>query len=109
MELKQIIVPIVLFVCITYGFSVLVGAVVRILVIRDGASDALVASIVEGEARARRFGALQWGLNLVCLAIAFAVIELARLPAFSAGALALVLGALGVANLGHFALVRRLT
>ena len=73
MELKQIIVPLALFVCITYAFRVLVDAVMRYRMLREPGTEDLLRSILQGEQAERRLSSLRWGLLATFLAIAFAI------------------------------------
>lgn len=70
---RQILVPIVLFLCVTYAFRAAVDAVVRYRMLKEGISQDLLSSILTGEQEQRRMGALRWGIFLVAIGIAVAI------------------------------------
>lgn len=101
-------VPIVLFVCVTYGFTyavrVIVEARMRSLLARSGASEDLLRSILVGEQQQRRLSSLRWGLALVAVGIGFGLIQGLGWTEITPGAVAVLAGAVGLGQLAFFAL-----
>jgi hypothetical protein len=103
---KGILVPIALFLCVTYGVKLLIDARMRWLMMHAGTEEQLRA-LLAGEAQARTFAALRWGVVLVALGVAFGLIHLIGWREVTPGAIALLAGATGLGNLAYFALARR--
>ena len=89
----EILIPITLFVCITYAIKSVVDARVRRQLVGSNVSQELVQSIIEGDELRRRHASLRWGIVLVALAIALAVIEGMDWREVTPGVVALLLGA----------------
>lgn len=106
MELKQIIVPLALFICITYAFRVLVDAIMRYRMLREPGTEDLLRSILQGEQAERRLSSLRWGLLATFLATGFAIIDLIGLREVTPGAIGILLAATGLSQLLYFALTR---
>ena len=105
------LVAISLFVCVTYGFTYLVKALLdaraRSLLTRDGASDPdALRALLAAEERQRRFGVLRWGIGLVAIAVGFALIEMFGWRDVTPGAIAVLAGALGLGQLALYFLSR---
>ena len=101
-------VPICLFAAIAYSIKAVVDARVRKqLVASNGAPD-LVRSILEGDEANRRLSSLRWGITLVALSIGFAIVEAAGWREITPGVIAVLVGAVGIGNLGSFAAARKL-
>jgi hypothetical protein len=98
MELKQIIVPLALFVCITYAFRVLVDAIMRYRMLREPGTEDLLRSILQGEQAERRLSSLRWGLLATFLATGFAIIDLLGLHEVTPGAIGILLAATGLSH-----------
>lgn len=102
------LIPITLFVCLTYSFVYLVKAVVdarmRSLLARSGASDELLRSILAGEEQERRLTSLRWGVSLVAIALGFILIQLLGVNDVTPGAIAILAGAIGAGQLVFFVL-----
>ena len=107
MELKQIIVPLALFVCITYTVKIIMDARVRRRLVESSASESLVRSLIEADELSRRTSAMKWGLVLTAIGGAFGVIELLKLEADRAGTFGLVFFAAGVGLLAYHVLAQR--
>lgn len=101
-------VPIVLFLCVTYGFVYVVKALVdarmRFLLARSGTSVELIRAIVQGEEQQRRRNSLRWGLILASIGIGFGLIEAFGWREINAGVVAMLAGFTGLGNLAFFAL-----
>ena len=103
-----LLVPITLFAAIAYSIKAVVDARVRKqLVASNGAPD-LVRSILEGDESNRRLSSLRWGITLVALAVGFGIVEAAGWQDISPGVIAVLVGAVGIGNLGSFAASRKL-
>jgi hypothetical protein len=102
------IIPVTLFVCIAYAIKVTVDARVRRKMIDSNGSQELMQSIVAGDEASRRHASLRWGIVLVCLAVAFGVIQSFGRHEINPGDIALLLGATGVGNLVYYAIARKL-
>ena len=105
------VVPIALFLCVTYGFTyaikALVDARMRSLLARSGTSEELIRAIIHAEDLQRRRAALRWGIILVALALAFGSIQAFGWSEITPGVIALLAGATGLGNLAFFALAPR--
>lgn len=104
----ELLIPITLFICITYTIKATVDAFVRHRIVQARGSEDMVRSLLEGEAHRRRQASLHWGSVLVALALAFGAIELTGIRDITPGAIALLLGATGLGNLAYYLLVRKL-
>jgi uncharacterized protein DUF6249 len=92
-------IPIVLFVCITYVIKAMLDARTRGKLIAANGSEELIRSLVQNEEQQRRHASIRWGVVLVCLAVGFALIEYFGWDDVTPGAVAVLLGATGVGNL----------
>jgi hypothetical protein len=104
----DLLIPITLFVCLTYAIKTVVDAYTRRRIIESRGSEELVRSLLEGEATRRRLASLHWGSVLVALAAGFGLVELVDASRVTPGVIALLLGATGVGNLAYYLLERRL-
>lgn len=102
------LIPIAAFVCIAYAIKAVVDARVRRQMVESNGSEALVQSILEGEELRRRHGSLRWGIVLVALAGGFAIVQGSGWTEPNAGAIAVLLGAVGLGNLAYYLASRRL-
>ena len=106
MDLKHTLVPIALFVCITYAFRVIIDAIMRYRMLREPGTEDLLRSMLQGEQRERRLASLRWGLLASAWAIGFAIIEAIGWNEITAGAVAILLAATGLGHLGYYRLSR---
>lgn len=104
----EVLIPITLFVCITYAIKTVVDARLRRQIFDANGSQELVRSLLEGDELRRRHSALRWGITLVALAIGFVVIETVGWREITPGAIAVLLGATGLGNLAYYAVSRKL-
>jgi hypothetical protein len=106
------VVPIALFLCVTYGFTyaikALLDARMRSLLARSGTSEELIRAIIQAEDLQRRRASLRWGIILVGLALAFGLIQAFGWNEITPGVVALLAGATGLGNLAFFVLAPRL-
>jgi hypothetical protein len=103
----ELLIPISLFVCITYAIKAVVDARVRQKMVDSNGSQDLVRSMLEGEELRRRHGSLRWGVTLVALAIGFALVDVAGWQEITPGVIAILLGATGLGNLAYYAIARK--
>lgn len=103
---KGIVVPLALFLCVTYGLKLLVDARMRYLFFKGDSPDT-VRELIRGEERMRRMASLRWGVILLALAAGFALVRMFDLHEVSPASLALMLGAAGAGNIASFLLARR--
>ncbi len=104
----EILIPIVLFLCITYAIKAVVDARTRKQMIQTNGSQDLVRSMLEGEEIQRRHSSLRWGVTLVTLAMGFAWVQAAGWTEVNPGVIAVLVGAVGVGNLAYYLMARKL-
>jgi hypothetical protein len=108
----ELVIPVVLFVCITFGITytvrLLVGARVRIKMLQTCSSTELIQSIVQSEEHLRRMASLRWGIVLTFEAIGFGLIQVAGWNTITPGVVALLVGSFGLGSLIYFLVARRL-
>jgi hypothetical protein len=102
------LIPITLFICITYTIKALLDSRTRAKLIASNGSEELIRSLVQNEEQQRRHASVRWGVVLVSLAIGFALIEFFGWDEVTPGAIAVLLGATGVGNLVSFYISRSL-
>ena len=103
-----ILVPIALFICITYAIKAVVDARVRKQLVSSNGSPELVQSIMASDESNRRLSSLRWGITMVALAIGFGIVQGAGWTEVNPGVIALLIGSLGIGNLACYALSRKL-
>lgn len=106
MDLQHVIVPVCLFVCITYAFRVVVDAIMRYRMLREPGTEDLLRSMLQGEQTDRRLASLRWGLLGTALAIGFGIISAARIEGVTPAAIAILLAGTGLSQLLYFAITR---
>lgn len=104
----DILIPIVLFICITYAIKVVVDARVRGRMMAAGGSEELVNSIMREEEQRRRHSSLRWGIVLLSVGVGFGLIQWFGWQEVTAGMVAVLARATGFGNLAFFAIARRL-
>ena len=104
----EFMIPITLFICITYAIKAVVDARVRKQLVASNVSQELIQSIVEADELRRRHATLRWGAIYIALAFGFGLMEALNLRDFTPGVLAILLGATGIGNLVAYALSRKL-
>jgi hypothetical protein len=102
----EVLIPITLFLCVTYAIKALLDARTRAKLIATNGSEELIRSLVQNEEQQRRHASVRWGVVLVCLAVGFALIEFFGWDEITPGAIAVLLGATGVGNLVSFYIAR---
>jgi len=103
-----ILIPIVLFVCVTYAIKVCVDAMVRRRMLEAGGSAELVNSVLRDEELRRRHSSLRWGIVLLSVALGFGLIQWFGWQEVTPGLVAVLAGATGLGNLVFFAVSRKL-
>jgi hypothetical protein len=110
--MEHTLVPVALFVCvtfcITYAIKLLVNARVRIKMLQACDSRELIESIVRGEDHLGRMSSLRWGLVLALEGLGFGIIQMAGWTTITAGVVAVLLGAFGLGSLIYFVAAQRL-
>ncbi|MEI7035979.1 DUF6249 domain-containing protein [Fulvimonas yonginensis] len=104
----EILIPITLFVCITYAIKVVVDARVRRQMVAVGGSEELVRSVLQSEELRRRHSSLHWGVVLVALGAGFGLIQAFGWQDLTPGLVAVLAIATGLGNLVFYAIARRL-
>lgn len=104
---KQIVVPVALFLCITYAFKAVLDAVGRYRTLKEGISEGLLAEQLRHEARERRLTALRWGIFLIAIGLAFALLEALDWTRPTAGSVALLAVFWGAGHLIYYRLALR--
>ena len=104
----ELLIPISLFAAIAYSIKAVVDARVRKQLVSSNGAPDLVRSILEGDEVNRRLSSLRWGITLVALSIGFAIVEAAGWREITPGVIAVLVGAVGIGNLGSFAAARKL-
>ena len=102
------LIPVTLFLCITYSIKAVVDARVRKQMVASNGDPSLVRGILEGEEAARRLSSLRWGITMLALALGFGIVEGRGWEEITPGAIAVLVGALGLGNLVFFAVSRKL-
>lgn len=103
-----ILIPISLFVCITYAIKVCVDAMVRRRMLEAGGTAELVDSVLRDEELRRRHSSLRWGIVLLSVALGFGLIQWFGWQEVTPGLVAVLAGATGLGNLVFFAVSRKL-
>ncbi|HEY0505749.1 MAG TPA: hypothetical protein VGD42_19870 [Lysobacter sp.] len=104
----EILIPITLFICITYAIKVVVDARTRAKLIAGNGSEELIRTMVQAEAQQRRHASLRWGILLLALGIGFGMIESFGWREVTPGVVAVLLGVTGVGNLLSYIAARKL-
>jgi hypothetical protein len=107
MNLGELI-PITLFICITYAIKVVVDARVRRQMVTVGGSEELVRSVLQSEELRRRHSSLHWGVVLVALGIGFGLIQAFGWRDLTPGMVGVLAAVTGLGNLVFYAIARRL-
>lgn len=102
-----LLIPISLFIAIAYSIKAVVDARVRKQLVSSNGSPELVRNILQGDETNRRLSSLRWGITMVALALAFGIVEAAGWTDITPGVIAVLVGAIGLGNLGFYALSRK--
>jgi hypothetical protein len=104
----DILIPITLFLCVTYAIKALLDARTRAKLIAANGTEDMIRSLVQNEEQQRRHTSLRWGIVLTSLAVGFGLIEFFGWDDVTPGAIALLLGATGIGNLAFYSIARNL-
>jgi hypothetical protein len=104
----DLLIPLAGIVAIAYSIKTVVEAYSRRRIAEAVGSEALLRELLQGEAERRRHASLHWGCVMTALALGFGLVQATGSDHVSAGAVALLLGATGLGNLGYYLLARRL-
>jgi len=107
MDLQHTLVPIALFVCVTYAFKAVLDAIMRYRLLHEPGTEELLHALLAGEAEERRTASLRWGILLVALAIGFGVVQAFGWTEATPGAIGVLAGSFGLGHLLFHALTRR--
>lgn len=103
----QELIPITLFICVAQAISALADARARSRLAAPHIAEDVIHALVRLEEKRRLLSGLRWGVSLLCLGVAFAVLELLGARELSFGAAAALVGSAGMGQLvGHW-LTRR--
>jgi hypothetical protein len=104
---KNIVVPALLFFCVTYAFKLLIDARLRVLLMR-AASPETVTALLAGEQQLRQAETLRGGLSMLGLAAGLALVAVCDWPPISAATFAVLLAGVGSAQIAaHWLLKAR--
>lgn len=104
----EVLIPITLFICITYAIKAIVDARLRGKLLSSGSSEELVRTLMQNDEAQRRHAAVRWGILMLALALGFALIEVFGWDRVTPGVIALLLTVTGIGNLVSYAVSRRL-
>lgn len=105
---NRIILPIVIFLCVTYAFKLVVDAYARRKLLESANSPEMIRTAMENEDVRRRQSSLRWGVILVALAVGFELLDVLNLRDTTPSMFAVLLGVTGLGNLIYFFFSRRL-
>lgn len=106
-DILSLMIPIVGFICLVAIVRAVVDGRLRRRLAETHASEELVRAITEADEANRKQGAQKWGLVLIMLGIALALIDVFDLGSQDPGAYGLLLAASGLGLLLHHLLQRR--
>ena len=101
------LIPITLFVCIVVAIKVVVDARVRRRIAETNPSEEAMKAMIAADAVSRKVSALQWGLVLTMVGIAFGIIDGANLSSDAPGAWGILFAAAGVGMLAYHGIANR--
>lgn len=103
---KNIVVPALLFFCVTYAFKLLIDARLRYLLLRAESAET-VSALLAGEQRLRQAETLRGGLSMLGLAAGLALVAAFDWAPLSAATFAVLLAGVGLAQVASHWLLRR--
>lgn len=106
-DILSLMIPIVGFICLVAIVRAVVDGRLRRRLAETHASEELVRAIIEADEANRKQSAQKWGLVLIMLGIALALIDMFELGSQDPGAYGLLLAASGSGLLLHHFLQRR--
>ena len=102
---KNVIVPALLFLCVTYAFKLLIDARLRWLLMRSGSPET-VQALLRGEQQLRQAESLRGGLSMLGAAAGLALVAGCDWPPLSAATFAAILSGVGLAQVAAHWLLR---
>lgn len=102
----QEMIPITLFICIAYAIHALADARARGRLVAPHVPEEVIRALADLEEARRRMAGLRWGICLVFLSIALAVLEAIGARDLTFGAAAALVGSAGVGQLVAYAFTR---
>jgi hypothetical protein len=105
---KQTLIPLALFFCVTFAFKLLLDAITRYRMMKEGISETLLAELLRHDAKQRRLSSLRWGIFLVAIGLGFAVLQALGWTRPTAGSIALLAILIGAGQLLYFRLSSRI-
>ena len=103
----DLLIPITLFICITYAIKAVVDARVRRQMLESNGSQELLRSIMAGEDLRQKHSSLRWGITLLAVGAGFGVIEAGGWQQITPGVIAVLAIATGLGNLAYYAFMRK--
>ena len=103
-----VLIPITLFLCVTYAIKALLDARTRAKLIAANGSEEMIRTLMQNEEQQHRHTSLRWGIVLTALAVGFGLVEYFGWDDVTPGAIAMLLGATGVGNLVFYSIARNL-
>lgn len=97
--LKQVLVPIVLFLSVLSAFKFAVDALLRYRFLKEGVDEHQRDRMLAAETQARRLSAMRWGLFLVAIGLGLGLISLLKLTGDDVASFAILAIAAGLAQL----------
>ncbi|KGI76934.1 DUF6249 domain-containing protein [Oleiagrimonas soli] len=101
------LIPITFFLCLTYAIKAGFDAIVRYRIVKEGVSGELMESMIATDREQRRYSSLRWGLFLVAIGVAFALIAAFGWTSITPGAIAVIAVCTGISQLVYYGIVRR--
>jgi len=102
----QEMIPITLFICIAYAIHALADARARGRLVAPHVPEEVIRALADLEEARRRMAGLRWGICLVSLSIALAVLEAIGARDLTFGAAAALVGSAGAGQLVAYAFTR---
>jgi hypothetical protein len=102
---KNVVVPALLFLCVTYAFKLLIDARLRYLLMRSGSPET-VQALLSGEQQLRQSEALRGGLSMLGASAGLALVAAFDWPPLSAATFAVLLAGVGAAQVASHLLLR---
>jgi ACR3 family arsenite efflux pump ArsB len=106
---KQIIVPLAIFICVTFLYKITLDAIMRYRMLREPGTEHLLQSLLQGEQAQRRLASLRVGLVMIGVATGSAIIEWTDIHRVTPGTVAILVGCTGIAHLVYFLIARKQT
>lgn len=103
----DLLIPITLFICIAYAVKALAESYTLRRLLQSHGSEDLLRELLEAHHKRRRQSALHWGCVSIPLAMGFGLVDLTGITQVTPGAIALILGSVGLGNLAYFFIEKR--